>query len=218
MATFIVHLRIAERLAKLNSNYNYEKFILGNVAPDSGIVKEDGTVHPAIKISHFKENNTYKNLVHPEWFYEKYLENKKYSIEKESFYLGYYAHLLTDMYFKKDVIDLEIKAFKDKFDNLSEMKEQLEKDWYDLDFLFLKKNKNYLPWITYKEMKDIRNTYLDEFCENDFCSKRKEIIDFYSEERKDLDRRFIYLNEEEIDNFIGAATARINYLLENINR
>ena len=52
MATWLVHLRVAEKILEEHKELDEEKFILGNIATDSGMVVESGYVPNKI-ISHF---------------------------------------------------------------------------------------------------------------------------------------------------------------------
>ena len=55
MASWMVHLRIADRLLDRISGLSPVEFIMGNIAPDSGIPNEDWTAFkPSTKISHFR--------------------------------------------------------------------------------------------------------------------------------------------------------------------
>ncbi len=55
MASWIIHLRVAQRLYQQLHIKEKEPFVLGNIAPDSGIPNEDGTGFvPDAAISHFR--------------------------------------------------------------------------------------------------------------------------------------------------------------------
>ena len=71
MASWMVHLRIADTLLdQLTSLYPVE-FIVGNIAPDSGVPNEDWSVFtPSTTISHFRTPRHKK--ADPVCFAEKY--------------------------------------------------------------------------------------------------------------------------------------------------
>ena len=55
MASWIVHLRIADKLLNEIFNLSSTEFVVGNIAPDSGIPNGDWSVFtPSGDISHFK--------------------------------------------------------------------------------------------------------------------------------------------------------------------
>lgn len=65
MASWMIHLRIADKLLDGLSNIEITEFIMGNIAPDSGVPNEDWSVFtPSVDISHFKEESLdgWKNI------------------------------------------------------------------------------------------------------------------------------------------------------------
>lgn len=63
MATWIAHLRIAENLIK---KYDFEKkpFIIGNIAPDSGVPNEDWSkFDPPKEVTHWQGNKTINDII-----------------------------------------------------------------------------------------------------------------------------------------------------------
>ena len=99
MASWIVHLRIAENLLGLFPDLDPARFAVGNIAPDSGIPDENWekfTPDPAI--THFgRYSNARRELADLE-FYRRYLLPLRggSGLDPVSFRLGYFSHLLTD--------------------------------------------------------------------------------------------------------------------------
>ena len=94
MPTFVIHEAIAK---KINEKYNFEElpFLIGSVAPDSWhCAKHFGNENRLM--FHFQKTD--KDLDGYDKFYEKYK-----NFMDNPFYVGYYIHLLTDVYFKKYV-------------------------------------------------------------------------------------------------------------------
>ena len=55
MASWIIHLRVAQEICQRLALQHIDRFILGNIAPDSGIPKADGSGYlPDAEISHFR--------------------------------------------------------------------------------------------------------------------------------------------------------------------
>ena len=55
MATWMVHLRVAEQMLEVFPRLERQEFIVGNIAPDSGVPNEDWSVFtPDTNTSHFK--------------------------------------------------------------------------------------------------------------------------------------------------------------------
>lgn len=85
MAGFVIHLAVAEEYLKNNKEYNINEreFLKGVVAPD--LVDDKKITHHGANIQGVKKD------ILKEFFKEHKLEN--------SYWLGYYLHLVTDYYF-----------------------------------------------------------------------------------------------------------------------
>ena len=75
MASWMVHLRIADKLLSKIRFLDPVSFIVGNIAPDSGVPNEDWSAFtPSTKISHFKTGK--HNKAEPEAFAMKYFQKQ----------------------------------------------------------------------------------------------------------------------------------------------
>ena len=55
MASWMVHLRVADKLLDHLKGITQTEFVVGNIAPDSGVPNKDGTAFkPDSSISHFR--------------------------------------------------------------------------------------------------------------------------------------------------------------------
>ena len=65
MASWMVHLRIADELLRHLDNIDETSFVMGNIAPDSGVPSEDWTeYHPPKELTHFRWTETiYADLI-----------------------------------------------------------------------------------------------------------------------------------------------------------
>ena len=55
MASWMIHLRIADQLTDRIKDLDETSFIMGNIAPDSGVPSADWTVYnPPKSVSHYK--------------------------------------------------------------------------------------------------------------------------------------------------------------------
>ena len=102
MASWMVHLRVADALLDSLPNLTPTEFIVGNIAPDSGVPNADWSAFsPPTSVSHFK---TAGKKADPGAFAAKYLTRRQdYSPEQFSFYLGYLTHLLTDVLWSEQI-------------------------------------------------------------------------------------------------------------------
>ncbi|MFR4351342.1 MAG: hypothetical protein ACLT3H_06675 [Roseburia sp.] len=101
MATWIAHLRVAEKVLEYYPNMEHTAFLVGNIAPDSGVPSEDwSTYTPDKNTSHFQE----RGVILPERFLQKYMTKGQwsgYDAGQRAFYLGYYTPLLSDCLWRK---------------------------------------------------------------------------------------------------------------------
>ena len=148
MASWMIHLRIADKLLDKLNNITTTEFIMGNIAPDSGVPNEDWSVFtPSGDISHFKEESLdgWKNINIDKFINEHFTieQIKRYTNQEFSFFLGYYTHLLTDIEWVKQICKPSEEKFASLCNEIGRVNFiwTLKKDWYDLDFLYLKKNR-----------------------------------------------------------------------------
>ncbi len=221
MASWIVHLRIAEEILKRAPKISALEFTVGNIAPDSGVPNENWTVFtPSTDISHFKladsgdkKLTSNKKLISPEKFISKYLSEDKltsYTNKERSFYLGYLCHLYTDLLWIDDVFDPTAKRDPEFTDSDRSCVQKWKKDWYDLDFLYLKKNPEFPAFLRYKNAVGFENVFMDEFSHAAFDERRKYICEFYSEPHELTDREYPYLTEDQMNTFVHDA-AKVIY-------
>lgn len=75
MASWMVHLRIADKLLDQIPGLSPVEFIMGNIAPDSGVPNEDWSSYtPSSTVSHFRKGgslSTGKNIDIPS-FLDRY--------------------------------------------------------------------------------------------------------------------------------------------------
>lgn len=207
MASWMVHLRIADLLLNEYDNVEETEFVMGNIAPDSGVPDSEWVrFTPPKEVSHFyDENRKIQFDRYIETYFTKELRNG-YSRGQDSFFLGYLTHLVADYLWAQQIFapcrekhKKEISIDRNKF--LWEMK----RDWYDLDFLYLSQNPDFRAFQIYKDAKGFENVYMDCFAKDAFENRREYIVGFYSEKREDLNRDYPYLDERHMDQFVEDA-------------
>lgn len=205
MASWMVHLRIADELLKHLNKIDETAFVMGNIAPDSGVPNADWTeFHPPKELSHFK---TYTDIEGTSVFREQYFDDDKitkYSLREYSFFLGYYVHLLTDIQWKNSVYKILIQLYEKEF---TEDKNQLiwaaKGDWYDLDFLYLEQHPDFHAFYLYENAVGFNNDFMDIFSTDAFENRRQYICGFYhSNNHGELHREYKYLTPKEADAFV----------------
>lgn len=213
MASWIVHLQIAEKLLEFVKMEEQIQFIVGNIGPDCGkIVEGTDDFSPSSKVTHWKISED-KSVLDSEGFFNTYLldpDNKK-----KPFYLGYYIHLLTDMAWSRNIFDPVMKQV-DKLKMSEEAFIKLVKrDWYDLDHLYLKNHPDFEVFQVFSNITKFDNVYLDYYEKDSFTNQIKLISDFYKSEHLNLDHEYIYLNEQDREKFIEETVEWIRNNLKN---
>ncbi|MBI9011400.1 MAG: zinc dependent phospholipase C family protein [Clostridiales bacterium] len=217
MATWITHLRIAEQLQK-DLDLNHEAFLLGNLGPDSGVPNEDWSkFDPPKKITHFLSDAKINgNCIDANRFFKTYLTKIDYNqlSDRDSFLLGYYVHLLTDICWSnlhtviKERNPDYAQTIKDKPAFIWEVK----KDWYGQDFVYLNEHKENVFNEIVLEIDSVED-YLDYFPKGAFTQQLNYIQNYYSEENRIIptDR---YLTKIEMDDFVGNSIKSISEILK----
>ena len=215
MASWMIHLRVADKLAPRIENLDETAFVVGNIAPDSGVPNEDRSgFRPPKTLTHFKTRPDDRTFIDAKRFREIYLEEKTvngYGPGEFSFFLGYYAHLLTDVLW----IDKIIPSLKNDFpkeyeDDREKLIREAKDDWYDLDFLYLEEHPGFRAFSVYENAVGFENVYMDMFDADAFEKRRRYICGFYrGNEHGDLHREYRYLTPGRADIFVNEAAGII---------
>ena len=215
MASWLVHLRVADKLLIKIEALSVTQFIMGNIAPDSGVPNKDWSVFvPSSKISHFQELNSIEKCVIPERFVDKYLLGKTYEVQALSFYLGYYTHLLTDVLWKEKIVGPCKAKYATQFsENAGFMWGEIKRDWSDLDHLHLKRHCDFNAYRIYETAKGFENTYMDEFSRTAFSERQEYITEFYNTEHENIEREYTYLSENMVDSFVNETADELKSIL-----
>ncbi len=215
MASWMVHLRIADELLKHIDNVDETAFVMGNIAPDSGVPSEDWKeYYPPKNVSHFKtrpDDETYFDI---DAYCRKYFNDdliKGYSLKEYSFFLGYYVHLLTDVRWTETVyVDLLKKHPKECAEDKYKLIWSAKADWYDLDFLYLEQNPGFKAFSIYENAVCYDNVFMDLFSRDAFENRRQYICGFYhSDNHGDLHREYHYLTPEQAEDFVKTTSRMI---------
>ena len=211
MASWMVHLRIADKLLDQIPGLSPTDFIVGNIAPDSGVPNSDWSAFsPPTKISHFKILSGDAN---PDAFAAKYWTEQKrkdYSSRESSFFLGYLSHLLTDVAWVENIYHpTKVKFAALRASDPENFVWRVKEDWYDLDFKYLRDHPGFRAFQIYLEAAGFENTFMEEFSADAFDNRRAYITGWYLEGKENLDREYPYLTEKEMDAFVEEAACSI---------
>lgn len=215
MASWMIHFRVAQAIYQRLGLRCIPEFILGSIAPDSGVPNEDGTGYlPPSSVSHFNEvdANGVKG-VHEECYIAQYLSGEclaLYTPRELTFHLGYLAHLLTDKIWARDVVYPAAEQFPELFAaDRPEFWRRVKRDWYDLDFLYLQRHPDFEAFRIYCTAPDVRNVYLPFFAGDAFEKRRDFIVDFYCQGAHNAAERETYLSFDDLDRLVEQAADEI---------
>lgn len=211
MATWVTHFRIAEEFIRNHLPVSKLDFLVGNIGPDCGLIGNDGKPMPPKEITHFMIDGN----INAESFYNQYLlDINRFSTPKESYYLGYYFHLVTDEEWIRitDRKNTE-EIFKDII-NTPEYTPLVKREWYGLDFLYLARNKESIFWTDFQYIDEYED-YLSFFPVGHTSKQIKNITEFYVNNTFPEDHEFIYFTSAEMDEFVNNT---VRLLKETINQ
>ena len=186
MASWMVHLRIADKLLDKIPSLSPIEFIVGNIAPDSGVPNEDWSkFSPPTSVSHFKSGS---EKAGPEAFAQKYFtpyQRKNYDDVQFGFYLGYLTHLITDVLWSEQIAR---PCFQKHIGGEPPYRDpkvwEIKEDCYDLDYKYLRDHPGFRAFRVYLGAVGFQNRFMDEFSEDAFDNRRQYITDFTCREKR----------------------------------
>lgn len=214
MATWIIHLRVGERVLSRLDGIDETAFYVGTLAPDSGKMVGNFTYLPPKDVSHWKRDEvSYEQRFEDNAeFYHKYAFPED-DISKFSFFLGYYVHVLTDTMYVRDIIHPYMDRHGKQF--WKENIEGIRKGWYEIDFRYLERNPNYRPFELLKTVKPFKTSALDYFAPEDVYERIKYAVDFYTSATTDPDCVFFTHDESRAEEMIEYMSRDIVQILKN---
>lgn len=214
MATWIVHLRIAENLLGLIDGLDETYFSIGNIAPDSGIPDENWeNFDPPPEISHFMiEAESVHELADLE-FYRQYLlplGDFEAGDQRFSFLLGYFFHLVIDNLWNQQISLPTQSRFAAEFATDPKFIWEVKRDWYGLDLAHVREHRDSLFWRVFLKA-EYSEDYL-EFLPPDAVRQRMDHIkELYQRTDERIEEAYgnrpdKYLSLEDMDAFIQLGT------------
>ncbi|MEW5827466.1 MAG: hypothetical protein AB1846_01145 [Chloroflexota bacterium] len=206
MATWIAHLRIAESLLD-RIPLDAGQFAIGSIAPDSGIPDENWEkFDPPPEVTHFKRSASVHKDIADLDFYRGYLAGFPPSdAGRYAFRLGYFFHLVTDNLWTIKVGLPTSERWAAEFEADKKFIWTVKRDWYGLDFLYLRDHPESLFQRVFLDAKP--DTAGLDFLPPEALSRQLAYIkEFYqrTDERvqEAYRREYIYLSQAEMDAFV----------------
>ncbi len=201
MATWMMHLRVAEKIAPYLGSIDETAYYVGCIAPDSGRMVDDFTYLPSKDVSHWKRDEvSYEQRFCDNYaFFEKYGKNED-DIFKKSLFLGYYVHILTDTVYVRDIIHPFINEHGKPFwrANIT----NIRNGWYELDYRFASENPGYRPLEIISAVSEFPNTYFDYFAPDDITERITYAAKLYSSPRINPNQEFLTIDKSRQDELI----------------
>ena len=214
MASWMIHLRVADGLLDRLEDIDETAFVMGNIAPDSGVPNADWSAYvPSKDVSHYKTKEQDIAFYDIGRFLAEYFSpsrQKAYSRRARSFFMGYWAHLLTDREWIIRIMQPSVEAYPEEWaaDRMALIR-KLKKDWYDLDFLYLEQHPDFRAFQIYEQAKGFENDLMGMFSRGAFDDRRQYICGFYRGEHGNLHREYPYLTPGEADRFVAEAINQV---------
>lgn len=216
MATWIMHLRVAEKVKKYLGEIDETAYYVGTIAPDSGRMVDDFTYLPPKDVSHWKRDDvSYEQRFKDNYaFFEKYGRDEK-DVFKRSLFLGYYVHILTDTVFVRDIIHPFIDSHEKPFwrENIT----NIRAGWYELDFRFLVENPDFHPIKVIAGVDEFPNDYFDYFAPDDLTVRMKNCAELYSRPKINPSQDFLTIDKAREDKLVDEMTDIIVTELKKYN-
>ena len=214
MATWIAHLRIAERLLERIPGLDEESFAVGSIAPDSGVPNEDWTeFDPPAGITHFHDLEGEKKEIEDLRFYREHLAERVTGVGGQrlsSFLWGYFFHLITDRLWALNVGQPTHQRFASQFEADPELISEVKRDWYGLDFEYVRANPTSLYWRVFRTATFIEHP-LQFLPQGAIQRNLKYVQELYQREDAEIEDCYIrrpnkYMLKEEMDHFVTEAS------------
>jgi len=214
MSTWIMHLRVAEKLRHLLKDIDEAAYYAGAIAPDSGRMVDDFTYLPSKDVSHWKRDDVSyeQRFLDNGEFYNKYVKTQDDRFIK-SLCWGYYVHILTDTIYVRDIIHPYMQKHGYGFwqDNIT----AIRKGWYEIDFRFLAENKEFAPFALIKTLPPFTTDYLPYFAPNDVYERIRYAIDLFDNAKTDADCVFLTHTPKQAEALVSAMEKEITQIIKN---
>ena len=219
MATWIVHLRIAENLLACIPALDAAQFAIGNVAPDSRIPDEKWEkFDPPPEVTHYKRTESvHKDLADLD-FYRSYLADiAPQDTLRFSFRLGYFFHLITDNLWSVQIGKPTMEKYAGQFKADKDFIWEVKEDWYGLDHIYVRAHPDCLFWRVLLNAEPA-GADLDFLPLQALNHQLGHIKTYYQRRDEHTDkmcaRPMIYLSADQVDSFVLDATQRIRRIYE----
>ena len=217
MASWIVHLRIAENLLRPIRGLEAESFAIGNVAPDSGVPDDKWErFDPPPEITHFRIRTASSRRSADLEFYRRCLlplRSQANDTARLSFLLGYFFHLVTDNLWIDDIYLPTRARFAAQFAADRRFIWEVKRDWYGLDLEYVRTHPESIFWRVFLGSR-CKEDYLDFLPRSAIQQNLDYIKAFYQRRDDEMEKTYgqrpgLHLSIAEMDGFVTASGTRL---------
>lgn len=212
MASWLIHLIIADGLLNRLDIKDPESFVVGNISPDCGVPVPGGNYDPPTCVTHFSSENRKADIRYAD-FYDTYLMQGG-----NDFYLGYFSHLVTD-YFWSHRVAIPIKR-KFGIESLSKdpvLTKKIKDNWAELEMRYLADRGRPKSLDILKAVEKFPNVYFDFYGVNTIENKAKHIASLYDNVHHITDD-LSYMSSEELESFVSFCVDSIFNILNDLRK
>lgn len=214
MATWVVHLRIADAVRQQLSwvcSLPELPFVVGNLAPDGGQEIAPHVYEPDSATTHWTPTGKKRNI-DAEAFYQAYLQEQSLTADAQAFYLGYYAHLLTDVQWIRQMLQpLKQKIGIAHFTG-TPYDAMLQQNLTYLEQAYCREIASFPAWEQVQKTKTFPNRYLPYYREDTLTEKLEELRQRYA---KSVEKPTEFLvTAAELNAFIEQTVLQITEIFE----
>lgn len=210
MATWIGHLRIAEKLFEMIPGFDETAFTFGSLAPDSGKPNADWSeFDPPKEVTHFLHRGDGEDKIHDLTFYRQYVAQAgPDNLSFYSFVWGYFFHLLCDNLWMRLIWETTQTEWASRTAGDHQFVWVIKKDWYGLDHHYLRDPPDCSFWRVFAVMPN-PPTYLPFLSEEALHHSLNHIREGYRSPSADwlVDRPYPYLNAASMNRYVNEAAA-----------
>ena len=212
MASWLTHLRVAEKIKQKIPEIDFPYFLIGSIAPDSGVSDEKQRNYtPSKEITHYRyQKDDSISDMDDSVFFDSYLKPEKIMTRSDStrsFLWGYYFHLITDkLWLEEYFMPLKIQYENESDKGDKDFVDFIREEMVSLDFEYLELEGMELI----NQLKDFNGniSFFSEFDSDYIYECKDRIAGFYSGEPINLNREHKYLTLQKIEDFVVKAAEK----------
>ncbi|MGB7539880.1 MAG: hypothetical protein WBM17_15155, partial [Anaerolineales bacterium] len=141
--------------------------------------------------------------------------------EKFSFLWGYFCHLVTDNLWRVRIYQPALERYKSQFDADPGFIWEVKKDWYGLDFVYVRSHPKSFFWSVFLDCEYPVN-FLDVLLPEGVRQRMDYIKTYYRRKDAETDdifsRKRVYLTQAGMDQFVEEATGILDQGIRRLRK